>query len=43
MARRKKTHSRKVPKEDSRKKDPTTITGMAYQEFRRYKKKTGLG
>ncbi len=43
MAKRRKSYTRKTPKEDSRKKDPTTIAGMAYQEFRKYKKKTGMG
>ena len=34
---------RKSVKEDSRQKDPKTVMGIAYQEFRKYKKKTGMG
>jgi hypothetical protein len=34
---------RRGRQEDSRKKNPKTIVGMAYQEFRKYKKKTGMG
>jgi len=49
---RKRTKTKKVIKkkpirrykkqEDSRKAEPTTIVGMAYKDFRTYKKRTGL-
>ena len=34
---------KKKSKKKQSKKHPTTITEMAYEEFRRYKKRTGLG
>lgn len=39
----KKKSVRKCRKQDSQNRDPKTIMGMAYQEFCKYKKKTGLG
>lgn len=38
-----KRKTRKSKKQTKSKKEPTTIMGMAYQEFRRYKKKTKIG
>lgn len=35
--------SKKKSKKGKKKKKPTTIMGMAYEEFGRYKKTTGLG
>jgi hypothetical protein len=52
MARKKvkKTKARKKPvkknpkkEQESDKEQPTTIMGMAYKDFRGYKKRTGLG
>lgn len=40
---KKKSVRRYKKQEDSRKTEPTTIVGMAYKDFRTYKKRTGLG